>query len=210
MALGSLAVQVLRALAGTSAGGQPETPRRPSTTSTGSPEVGLTASRSLTAVAACSLDDVEDSPSLPQFRALVVLARVGPATDPACRATGRKSFGCDARGRTPQQCWDDRPLNPDDRRRESILSLTAIGRRVVEPVTDRRRAEIADIVERMPETHRDRSSRRCKPSTPRAVCRWPDMTPSRWAGRSSQVDCHVASLAGIATGHLDPRVFTGW
>ncbi|MFF8034705.1 MULTISPECIES: MarR family winged helix-turn-helix transcriptional regulator [unclassified Streptomyces] len=110
----------------------------------------LTASRLLVAVSARSLAAVEDRVTLPQFRMLVVLStrgatklvvlagllRVAPST--AMRMVDRLIAAGLA----------DRRTNPANRR-ETLLRLTDEGRRTVEDVTARRRAEIAAIVERL-------------------------------------------------------------
>ncbi|WP_327748157.1 MarR family winged helix-turn-helix transcriptional regulator [Streptomyces europaeiscabiei] len=110
----------------------------------------LTASRLLVALSARSLTEVEERVTLPQFRMLVVLhtrgatklvvladlLQVAPST--AMRMVDRLITAGLA----------DRHLNPDNRR-ETLLQLTAEGRRTVEDVTARRRTEIAAIVERL-------------------------------------------------------------
>jgi DNA-binding MarR family transcriptional regulator len=110
----------------------------------------LTASRLLVAVSARSLAEVEDRVTLPQFRMLVVLStrgatklvtladllQVAPST--AMRMVDRLIAAGLA----------DRQTNPGNRR-ETLLQLTEEGRRTVEDVTARRRAEIAAIVERL-------------------------------------------------------------
>ncbi|MCM1976299.1 MarR family winged helix-turn-helix transcriptional regulator [Streptomyces sp. G1] len=111
----------------------------------------LTASRLLVAVSARSLAAVvEERVTLPQFRMLVVLStrgatklvtlaellRVAPST--AMRMVDRLIAAGLA----------DRQPNPDSRR-ETLLRLTDEGRRIVEDVSARRRAEIAAIVERL-------------------------------------------------------------
>ncbi|MGW7264938.1 MarR family winged helix-turn-helix transcriptional regulator [Streptomyces sp. NPDC054842] len=110
----------------------------------------LTASRLLVAVSARSLAEVEERVTLPQFRMLVVLStrgntklvtladllKVAPST--AMRMVDRLITAGLA----------DRQTNPDNRR-ETLLQLTTEGRRTVEAVTARRRAEIAAIVERL-------------------------------------------------------------
>ncbi|MGW8378339.1 MarR family transcriptional regulator [Streptomyces sp. ODS28] len=115
----------------------------------------LTASRLLVAVSARSLAAVQDRVTLPQFRLLVVLSQrehakltelagllgVNPST--AMRMMSRLT----AAGLTDQQ------VNPGNRR-ERLLRLTDAGRRIVEEVTARRRAEIAAVVERMPAAQR--------------------------------------------------------
>ncbi|MFI1422182.1 MarR family winged helix-turn-helix transcriptional regulator [Streptomyces sp. NPDC020731] len=109
----------------------------------------LTASRLLVAVSARSLAVVEDRVTPPQFRMpvafstrgatkLVTLAdllHVAPST--AMRMAGRLIAAGLA----------DRRTNPANRR-ETLLRLTDEGRRTIEGVTARRRAEIAAIVGR--------------------------------------------------------------
>ncbi|MFE0192023.1 MarR family winged helix-turn-helix transcriptional regulator [Streptomyces sp. NPDC058989] len=110
----------------------------------------LTASRVLVAVSARSLAEVEERVTLPQFRMLVVLStrgttklvtlaellQVAPST--AMRMVDRLIAAGLA----------DRQANPDNRR-ETLLRLTGKGRHTVENVTERRRAEITAIVERL-------------------------------------------------------------
>ncbi|MFI7382179.1 MarR family winged helix-turn-helix transcriptional regulator [Streptomyces sp. NPDC049813] len=110
----------------------------------------LTASRVLVAVAARSLAEVEDRVTLPQFRMLVVLSSrgdtklvglaelLGVAPSTAMRMVDRLIAAGLA----------DRQTNPVNRR-ETLLRLTAEGRRTVENVTARRREGIAAIVERL-------------------------------------------------------------
>ncbi|MFD7499896.1 MarR family winged helix-turn-helix transcriptional regulator [Streptomyces sp. NPDC059850] len=111
----------------------------------------LTASRLLIAVSARSLAAVEESLTLPQFRMLVVLDAGGPLSlsglagelgvqpSTTMRMIDRLvTTGVVARG-----------VSAEDRR-TSMISLTPDGRRVVAEVTDRRRQEIAGIVDVMP------------------------------------------------------------
>lgn len=115
----------------------------------------LTASRLLVAVSVRSLNAVRERVTVPQFRMLVVLAThgetklialaedlgVNPST--AMRMSERlKTAGLITRR-----------VNPASRR-EVLVRLTAAGRQVVDEVTARRRAEIADIVARMPGSQR--------------------------------------------------------
>ncbi|MFR0354878.1 MarR family winged helix-turn-helix transcriptional regulator [Streptomyces sediminimaris] len=107
----------------------------------------VTASRLLMAVSARSLAEVEERVTLPQFRMLVVLhvrgatklvaladlLEVAPST--ATRMVDRLI----AAGLAHRQ------TNPGNRR-ETLLGLTGEGRRTVQDVTSRRRAEIAGIV----------------------------------------------------------------
>jgi DNA-binding MarR family transcriptional regulator len=115
----------------------------------------LTASRLLVAVSARSIAAVEETITLAQFRLLVVLDGRGPvkliglaellAVNPS--ATTRMVDRLVAAGMV------DRRQNPATRR-EVVIGLTGAGREVVRGVTERRRAEIAEIVARMPEAAR--------------------------------------------------------
>ncbi|MGW7616193.1 MarR family winged helix-turn-helix transcriptional regulator [Streptomyces antimycoticus] len=115
----------------------------------------LTASRLLVAVSARSLAAVEDSPTLPQFRMLVVLDGRGPLSlsklagelgvqpSTAMRMIDRLvAAGMVARG-----------VSAEDRR-TSVISLTRDGRRIANEATGRRRRDIARIVDVMPSGQR--------------------------------------------------------
>ncbi|AGP52138.1 hypothetical protein M271_02530 [Streptomyces rapamycinicus NRRL 5491] len=111
----------------------------------------LTASRLLVAVSVRSLAEVEESLTPPQFRMLVVLDGRGPLSlsglagelgvqpSTAMRMIDRLvAAGMAARG-----------VSAEDRR-TSVISLTKGGRRIVAEATERRRQEIARIVDAMP------------------------------------------------------------
>ncbi|TFE39068.1 MarR family transcriptional regulator [Streptomyces sp. ICN441] len=110
----------------------------------------LTASRLLVAVSARSLAAVEDRVTLPQFRLLVVLSMHGPAklVVLAERLGVNPSTAMRMIDRLITAGLADRQTNPENRR-ETVLRLTPEGRALVGDVTDRRRREIATIVERM-------------------------------------------------------------
>lgn len=111
----------------------------------------LHASRALVAVAARSLASVADEVTLPQYRALVVLAGRGPqslaelaaslAVNPSTAT--RMSDRLVAKGLVRR-----RTANRD--RRQVRLALTGAGRAVVAEVTALRRREIARIVAAVP------------------------------------------------------------
>jgi DNA-binding MarR family transcriptional regulator len=111
----------------------------------------LSASRALVAVAARSIAAFADDVTLPQYRALVVLASRGPqnmgalATELAVHPSTATRL-CD---RLAARGLVERGPAPDSRR-EVLLTLTARGRRLVDDVTARRRAELAGIVARIP------------------------------------------------------------
>jgi DNA-binding MarR family transcriptional regulator len=110
----------------------------------------LTASRLLVAVSARSLAAVEERVTLPQLRLLVVLSIHGSAKLVALaeRLGVNPSTAMRMIDRLIAAGLADRQINPDNRR-ETLLRLTAEGRRLVEDVTSRRRKEIALIVERL-------------------------------------------------------------
>lgn len=111
----------------------------------------LTASRVLVGVSARSLAEVEDTVTVTQFRVLVVLRghgetrlnllaeRLGVGPSTALRTVDRL-IASDLVSRRE---------NVRDRR-EVVIELTARGRRVVDRVTERRRAAIREVVEQMP------------------------------------------------------------
>lgn len=110
----------------------------------------LTASRLLVAVSARSLACVGESVTLPQFRLLVVLAGHGDAklVTLAERLGVNPSTAMRMVDRLSAAGLVSRRANPADRR-ENLLSVTPEGRRTVEEVMARRRAEVAGIVARM-------------------------------------------------------------
>ena len=115
----------------------------------------LTASRVLVAVAARSLAAVEDSVTLPQFRLMVVLSGREPLTLTAIadHLAVNPSTAMRMVDRLVAAGMVTRGVNPAVRR-EHLVRLTDAGRRVVDDVTERRRAEIAGIVSRMPPDRR--------------------------------------------------------
>ncbi|NEA25607.1 MarR family winged helix-turn-helix transcriptional regulator, partial [Actinomadura bangladeshensis] len=111
----------------------------------------LTASRLLVAISVRSLAAVEGAVTLPQFRLLVVLSSQGPSKlvtlagllevnpSTAMRMVDRlAAAGLVSREASPESA------------REVRIQVTAAGRRIVDDVTARRRAEIAGVVSRMP------------------------------------------------------------
>jgi len=110
----------------------------------------LTASRALVAVAARSLAAIDESATLPQFRALVVLASRGP------QLMGELADALSVHQSTATRLCDrlvvkgliDRGNSSN--RREVKISLTSDGQRLVNDVSAVRRAEIEQIVSRIP------------------------------------------------------------
>ncbi len=117
----------------------------------------LTASRLLVAVSARSLAAVEERVTLPQFRMLVVLSTRGATKQVALADLLQVAPSTAMRmvDRLIAAGLADRQINPANRR-ETLLRLTDEGRRTVEDVTARRRAEIATIVERLAPEQRAR------------------------------------------------------
>jgi DNA-binding MarR family transcriptional regulator len=115
----------------------------------------LTASRLLVGMSVRSIAQVDDSITMAQFRTLVILSNRGPinlatlanllGVQPS--ATGRMVDRLVASGLI------DRLPHPTSRR-ELLATLTKRGRDVVRRVTAYRRAEIAEIVEKMPAADR--------------------------------------------------------
>jgi DNA-binding MarR family transcriptional regulator len=110
----------------------------------------LLASRALVGVAARSLAEVEDQVTLPQFRALVVLAtrdrnlgELADALDVHPSSATRLCARLEGKGLITRQ-----PASGS--RRELLVRLTSAGRTVVDTVTRQRRREIARIVARIP------------------------------------------------------------
>ncbi|WP_433889414.1 MarR family winged helix-turn-helix transcriptional regulator [Streptomyces sp. CA-111067] len=115
----------------------------------------LTASRLLVAVSARSLASVEEALTLPQFRMLVALHTRGPLSLSMLAAE------LDVQPSTAMRMIDRlvavgmvlRGTVPSDRR-TTLISLTDTGRRTVVEATERRRKEIARIVDAMPTARR--------------------------------------------------------
>jgi DNA-binding MarR family transcriptional regulator len=115
-------------------------------------EAMLTASRALVAVAARSLAVAAPADvTLPQYRALVVLAARGPVrVGDLAEALGiHQSTATRLCDRLVDRRLVRRAVNRTNRR-ETTISLSTAGRDLVDAVTDVRRAEIGAIVERIP------------------------------------------------------------
>lgn len=111
----------------------------------------MSASRALVAVAARSLAAVEEDVTLPQYRALIVLAQHG-ARRPADLAgaldvsPSSATRMCD---RLVAKELIERDRTGEDRR-EVRVALSARGRALVEEVTRRRRTELATLLAGLP------------------------------------------------------------
>jgi DNA-binding MarR family transcriptional regulator len=114
-------------------------------------EAVMLASRVLVGISAQSIAAVEDRVSLPQFRALVVIASLQPVN----LARLAQAMGVHASNAT-RACdrlvalgMIDRRDNPSDRRHLN-LALTARGQRIVTRVMNHRRRAIDKALRRMP------------------------------------------------------------
>lgn len=112
----------------------------------------LTASRVLVGVSARSLAEVQDTVTVTQFRVLVVLRSHGETR--LNRLAERLAVSPSTALRTVDRLIAadlvTRHENAQDRR-EVVIDLTGQGRRLVDQVTERRRAAIREIVELMPQ-----------------------------------------------------------
>ncbi|WP_019070720.1 MarR family winged helix-turn-helix transcriptional regulator [Streptomyces hokutonensis] len=111
----------------------------------------MAASRLLVAISARALASTDETLTLPQLRALVVLDTCGPVKLAAMAATlgVNPSTALRMVGRLESTGHLDRKTNPDNRR-EVILRLTPAGRDLVERVLVHRRSEIRILVQRLP------------------------------------------------------------
>lgn len=120
-------------------------------------EAVLHASRALVAVAARSLANAGEEVTIPQYRALVVLAGLGSQAPAALAGTlgvnpSTVTRMCDRLVRKGLvRRWTDR-----QDRRQVRVALTKAGRCLVSEVTERRRAEIGRIVAAIPPAGRSR------------------------------------------------------
>jgi DNA-binding MarR family transcriptional regulator len=115
----------------------------------------LSASRAMVGLAARSLAGLDAEVTLPQYRALVVLASRGPQrmVDIATELQVNPSTGSRMCDRLVRKGLARRYRTPSDRRAVR-LTLTPAGRRLVDEVTTRRRTDLARIVADMPDQHR--------------------------------------------------------
>jgi DNA-binding MarR family transcriptional regulator len=112
----------------------------------------LTASRVMVGLAARSVAELDSDVTLPQYRALVVLASRGPqrVVDISTELGVNSSTGTRMCERLVRKELVSRERSDIDRR-EVRLALTPTGRHLVQEVTRRRRAELARIVDTVPE-----------------------------------------------------------
>ena len=112
----------------------------------------LSASRVMVGLAARSLADLDSDVTLPQYRALVVLASRGPqrVVDISTELGVNSSTGTRMCERLVRKGLVRRERSDTDRR-EVRLTLTASGEYLVQEVTRRRRSELVRVVDTVPE-----------------------------------------------------------
>jgi DNA-binding MarR family transcriptional regulator len=110
----------------------------------------LAASRALMGVMARSMASVLDQITLPQFRVLVLLSASGPLRTGALaeRSGVHASTLTRTADRLVRGGWVRRLENPLSRR-EVLIELTDAGAALVREVTERRAAEIAEVLSRL-------------------------------------------------------------
>jgi DNA-binding MarR family transcriptional regulator len=115
----------------------------------------LTASRALMGIAVRSVDAVEDSVTLVQYRVLVLLSSRGEQNvSELAEALGvHPSTATRMCDRLVAKNLLERATSSESRR-EIVLSISPAGRAIVRTVAARRRREIMRIVERMPRAER--------------------------------------------------------
>jgi DNA-binding MarR family transcriptional regulator len=115
----------------------------------------LSASRAMVGLAARSLADLDAEVTLPQYRALVVLASRGPQrmVDISTELGVNPSTGTRMCDRLVRKGLARRYRTATDRRAVR-LTLTPAGRHLVQEVTTRRRIELTRVVADMPDQHR--------------------------------------------------------
>jgi DNA-binding MarR family transcriptional regulator len=127
--------------------------RNPDRQFTADVDAVLTASRVLVGVAARSIATIPDDITLPQLRALMILATRGPLHLTALAADigvhpSNATRACD---RLVAADLIDRRDNPIDRR-HLLLELTPTGRDLIDGILVRRRIAIEQILRQMPTT----------------------------------------------------------
>jgi DNA-binding MarR family transcriptional regulator len=150
-------------------------------------EALLHVSRALVAVAARSLAAV-DEVTLPQYRALVVLSRSTPVTvgDLAGALDVHPSTATRLCDRLERKRLVRRHAATASDRRETTVSLTPQGRRLVGRVTDRRRRDLGAIAARMTSADRDRAIGGLR-AFARAAGELPALDPFGWAPSGEDV-----------------------
>lgn len=135
----------------------------------------LAASRLIVAVTVRALTDVDESLTLPQLRALVVLADRAPLklSDLAAELGVNPSTALRMADRLAAAGLLARRPNPDSRR-EQLIQPTPAGRELVRTVMEHRHAEITELVRHLPETDRAGLVRALRSLTAAARETYPD------------------------------------
>lgn len=115
----------------------------------------LGASRGLLGLVARSLAPALEDVTVPQFRLIVIVATLGPtrSRDLAARLAVTTSTLTRNVDRLVAGGWVERRTNATSRR-EVLVEATDRGLRLVDEVSQRRRAELVDVLERVPAERR--------------------------------------------------------
>lgn len=115
-----------------------------------SAEATLTASRAMLGIVARSLGEALEMVTLPQFRVLVILSGSSPLRMGAlaARVNAVPSTFSRSIDRMVAGEWVRRIESPENRR-EVLIELTPRGERLVSRVTEHRRKELAEILDRL-------------------------------------------------------------
>lgn len=115
----------------------------------------LAASRGLLGVVARSLTTALEHVTVPQFRLIVLVSTLGPtrAGDLADRLAVEPSTLTRNVDRLVAGGWVERRPGSTNRR-EVLVAATDRGRALVDEVSERRRRELAEVLERVPEADR--------------------------------------------------------
>lgn len=132
----------------------------------------LAGSRALVAVSARSIASARDV-TLPQYRMLVVLeARATNLTDLARHLDVAPSTALRMVDRLEAAALLTREVRPENRR-ETLLSLTVVGRRTVRTVTARRRRDLRAVIAQIPTEQRAELARSMVAFAAAAERLWP-------------------------------------
>ncbi|MER6142800.1 MarR family transcriptional regulator [Streptomyces sparsogenes] len=161
----------------------------------------MAASRLLVAISARALASIDETLTLTQLRALVVLDGCGPAklAELAAGLGVNPSTALRTVARLESRGLVDRQVNPDSRR-EVVLRLTDGGAELVARVLEYRRGEIAVLVDRLPPAERAGLARGLRALS--AVADEPDL---RGAGLSGSGPARFSDVLAAASGQVRPR-----
>jgi DNA-binding MarR family transcriptional regulator len=165
-------------------------------------EAVLTASRTLIAVATCSLGAAAEETTIAQYRALVVLAargpqRVGDLAGALAVTPSTSGRMCD---RLVRKGLIRRHRTRADRRAVQV-SITAAGRQVVDEATARRRALLAGILRRLPAGQQSAVAAALQAFAAAAG----EIPDSQWPGAAGALAAGGGSVAGPAVASAEGR-----